>query len=314
MEGYHLSVLLKEAVDALIPTHLRQDGLALEGRKGIWFLDCTLGDGGYTQEILKRGGKVIGIDVDPKAIERAKERLQETHTKSGKGFSKQDFRPVLGNFRDIKNLIFTQMDTEGIEIAGAVFDLGVSGLQLESPERGFSFAREGPLDMRMDPTLQVRALDLVNGLNKGELYELFNNLGEEKYARSLAEAVVSARSVRPIVTTRELASIAERVLGRRMGKIHPATKIFQALRIAINDELNALKEGLEQVVEIINDGSICVISFHSLEDRIVKSAFRDWEDKNLGKIMTKKPILPTKEEINRNPRSRSAKLRVFKRV
>lgn len=304
MQGYHRSVLLKEVVDVLMPTHLRQDGLALAGRKGIWYLDCTLGDGGHSLEILKLGGNVLGLDVDPKALERAEKRFKDS------GVSGQ-YKLIQGNFRDLKNLIQKQMDTEQVKFAGAIFDLGVSSLQLESPERGFSFAKEGPLDMRMDPNLQVRALDLVNGLNKGELYELFNRLGEEKFSRSLAEAVVSARGIRPIQTTKELAEIARKIIGNRSGKIHPATKIFQALRIAINDELNVLKEGLIQVRDIIN-GCICVISFHSLEDRITKNTFRDWEKRNLGEIVTKKPILPSEEEIIRNPRARSAKLRIFK--
>ncbi len=306
MQGYHSSVLLKEVVDVLVPTHPRQDGLALAGRKGIWFLDCTLGDGGYALEILKRGGKVIGIDVDPQAIERAKERLEQEGYRQ-----EEDFRLIQGNFRDIKNLIQKQMDTEQVKFAGAIFDLGVSSLQLESPERGFSFGKEGPLDMRMDPTLQVKALDLVNNLSGKELYELFKNLGEEKYSKRLASALVISRQIKEFTTTTQLAAVIERAVGRKE-KIHPATRVFQALRIVINDELNALKEGLEQVRDLIKNGFILVISFHSLEDRIVKFAFRDWDQRNLGKIVTKKPILSKEEEIILNPRARSAKLRIFK--
>ena len=287
MEGYHRSVLLKEVVEVLIPTPLSQDGLALAGRTD-WYLDCTLGDGGHSLEILKLGGNVFGLDVDPKALERAEKRFK------GAGVLGQ-YKLIQGNFRDLKKII-SQTDTEGLRFAGAIFDLGVSSLQLESPERGFSFMKEGLLDMRMDPNLQVRALDLVNGLNKGELYELFNKLGEEEFSRSLAEAVVRARGVRPLQTTNELAEIAKKIKGGREGKIHPATKIFQALRIAINDELSALKEGLEQVKDLIKDGCICVISFHSLEDRIVKFTFREWEERNLGKAITKKPMLPKEIE------------------
>jgi len=195
-------------------------------------------------------------------------------------------------------------------------DLGVSSLQLGSPERGFSFARSGPLDMRMDPTLQVRALDLVNGLHAGELYELFNKLGEERFARKIADTVVLARKLKRIESTQELADLVAKVYGRRkqQEKIHPATRVFQALRIAVNDELNALKEGLPQILkEIEKNGVILVISFHSLEDRIVKNAFREWQDRGLGQALTKKPIVAGELEIATNPRSRSAKLRIFKK-
>ena len=292
MQGYHRSVLLKELLDAL------------EVKKGKWYLDATLGDGGYTLEILRLGGKVVGIDVDPEALERARKRLQ------GAGYSnEQDFKLIQGNFRDLKNLL--QTDTES-KFAGALFDLGVSSLQLESPERGFSFGKDGPLDMRMDPNLGIQALDFVNRLSRKELYELFKNLGEEKYSRRLADALVRTREVNLFQTTKQLADFIERVVGGREGKIHPATKVFQALRIAVNDELNTLKEGLSRVKDFIKkDGCILVISFHSLEDRIAKFTFREWEDKSLGKVITDKPIIPTKEELDSNPRSRSAKLRIF---
>lgn len=295
MEGYHKSVLLKEAINML----------CVAGDK--WYLDATLGDGGHSLGILKRGGNIIGIDVDPQAIERVKGRLGDL----GKLDRLGEFKLIQGNFRDLKNLIFQQADTANQNFAGAIFDLGVSSLQLETSGRGFSFMHEGPLDMRMDPSLQVKALDLVNALNKGELYELFDKLGEENNSRSLAEALVFARKVKPIKTTRDLAEIIEKRLGRR-GKTHPATKAFQALRIAVNDELNALKEGLGESKNLIKKhGRIVVISFHSLEDRIVKNCFREWEEKGMGKVLTKKPVIPKKEEIMLNPRSRSAKMRVF---
>lgn len=295
MEGYHSSVLLREAVEAL----------EVVGDK--WYLDATLGDGGHSIEIIKRGGKVIGLDVDPQALERVKGRLGEL----GKLERLGEFKLIQGNFRDIKNLLNQQTDTKGQKLAGAIFDLGVSSLQLETPDRGFSFMHEGPLDMRMDPNLQVKALDLVNALNKGELYELFNKLGEENNSRSLAQALVFARKVKPIKTTRELAEIIEKRLGARR-KINPSTQVFQALRIAVNDELNAIKEGLAQIKDLIEEnGRIVVISFQSLEDRIVKNCFREWKEKGMGKVLTKKPLTPKKEEIMLNPRSRSAKMRVF---
>ncbi|MDO8638470.1 MAG: 16S rRNA (cytosine(1402)-N(4))-methyltransferase RsmH [Candidatus Daviesbacteria bacterium] len=292
MEIYHQSVLLREVVAVL---HVQ---------KNAWYLDLTLGDGGHSLEILKKGGKVVGIDVDPVALERAKDRLQDAD------YSEQDFVLIQGNFRDINNLIAqTEIDQK---FAGAIFDLGVSSLQLDTPQRGFSFLREGPLDMRMDPYLEVNALDLIRGLNKGELYELFTKLGEEKFARKLAAAVVLSRQI--INTTADLARVIESSIGRH-GKIHPATKIFQALRIAVNDELPALKEGLEASLSRIDkNGYIIVISFHSLEDRIVKNAFRDWQNLGFGQIILKKPLSPSNEEITQNPRARSAKLRVFQKL
>lgn len=293
---YHRSVLLREAIEAL------------KIESGKWYLDCTLGDGGYTLEILKRGGRVVGVDVDPQALERTRERLKESGYLEGSGL-----RLIQGNFRDIKNLISSQADTAEKKFAGAIFDLGVSSLQLESPERGFSFAMTGPLDMRMDPTLAVRAVDLLNTLSRKELYELFCNLGEEKYSRRLADTLVRAHKIKPFTTTTELAGVIVRAVGVVRGKIHPATRVFQALRIAVNDELGALEEGLKQVKEKVDkDGHIVVVSFHSLEDRIVKNTFRKWEFEGMGEILTKKPIIPTQKETADNPKSRSAKMRVFK--
>ena len=291
MEGYHKSVLLRETVKAL------------RVEKGKWYLDATTGDGGHSLEILKLGGNVVGLDVDPEALSRTKERLGNL----GKVLL------VQGNFRDLKNLIQTQMDTESLKFAGAIFDLGVSSLQLESPQRGFSFGKFGPLDMRMDPTLAIKAWDLINNLSRKELYELFKTLGEEKYSWDLAGALERARQIKPFETTLDVAEVVERVVRGRREKVHPATKVFQALRIAVNDELDALKEGLEQVKDLIEkDGHIVVISFHSLEDRIVKFTFREWEKMDLGQVLTKKPNLPSDFEIDQNPRARSAKLRIFK--
>ena len=310
MQGYHESVLLREVVEAL---GVKKDG---------WYLDCTLGDGGHSLEILRLGGKVVAIDVDPQAIDRAGERL--------KGFG--EYRLIQGNFRDLKDLILEQTESKDQsrlnrdqKFKGVIFDLGVSSLQLEDPVRGFSFQKMGPLDMRMDPSLGIQALDLVNNLSEKELYELFNKFGEEKHSRSLAEALVFARSVKPISTTTDLAALVEKTVRRRDQKIpasrrqanasrggHPATRVFQALRITVNDELNAFQEALEEVLDLVEkNGRILVISFHSLEDRIVKHKFRNWVDQDLGEIITKKPITPSLEEIGRNPRSRSAKLRIF---
>ena len=294
MEGYHEPVLLKEALDAL--------GV----KRDAWYIDCTLGDGGHSIEILRKGGRLVGIDVDPQALSRAQIRLESL------GIDRIRYKLVQGNFRELKNLIEKQMDAEGLKFAGAIFDLGVSSLQLEASERGFSFSKEGLLDMRMDPNLAVRALDLINVLSRKEVYELFSSLGEEKNSWALADALVRARQIEKITTTRQLAQIVERVTGR-VDKIHPATRVFQALRIAVNDELSALQDGLNQVIDLIESkGHVVVISFHSLEDRIVKNTFKMWKSNGLGEALTKKPIVASSKEVRDNPRSRSAKMRVFR--
>jgi len=295
LEGYHRSVLLGEAIDAL------------EVKRDEWYLDCTLGDGGHSLEIIKRDGKVVGIDTDPEALARAQKRFSE------EGIKEDRFKLVLGNFRDLKNLLPASQRGEQTEtkFAGVLFDLGVSSLQLETPERGFSFGKEGPLDMRMDPSLQVQAKDLLQVLSRKELYELFKNLGEEKYSWALANALVSAREIK---TTVELARMVERVVGGKRGKVHPATRVFQALRIAVNSELDSLSEALPQALEVLNkNGRIVVISFHSLEDRIVKNLFKRWKSEGMGEVITKKPVMPSKMEVDENPRSRSAKMRIFQK-
>lgn len=293
MEGFHDPVLLWELI-GFLQVECEQ-----------WYLDCTLGDGGHSLEVLKLGGKIVGLDVDPEGLKRAEARFKEA------GYTDQDYKLFQINFRDLKSLL--QAEFLGQKFSGVYFDLGVSSLQFETPQRGFSFLSEAPLDMRMDPNLQVTALDLIKALNKGELYEIFTKFGEEKYSRQLADVIVSSSQV--INTTRDLAELVEgfyKRKGRVRGKIHSATKIFQALRIAVNDELNALKETLPQAFDVtLKGGRVAVISFHSLEDRIVKDDFKSWQLGGLGQILTKKPISPTDEEINQNPRSRSAKLRVF---
>ncbi|MBI4036734.1 16S rRNA (cytosine(1402)-N(4))-methyltransferase RsmH [Candidatus Daviesbacteria bacterium] len=327
VKGYHIPVLLEEVLSALFPP-----GAAV---RDAWVLDLTLGDGGHSIEVLMRGGKIIGVDVDPQALERVQNRFKQ------EGIDTSRYRLLKGNFRDIgrlieekKEIIITQTETD-LKFRGVVMDLGVSSMQLETPQRGFSFIKDAPLDMRMDPSLQVTAKDLVNGLNKGELNELLSKLGEEKYSRRVADALVSARQIGTqrripdssssvddleiklgIQTTTELAKVVEDVYRRygfryRKG-IHPATKVFQALRIAVNDELNALRETLEQILQLIErDGRIAIISYHSLEDRIVKNTFNDWQKFGLGELLNKKPIRPGRDEVVANPRSRSAKMRVF---
>lgn len=293
MEGYHVSVLLDEVLEGI--------GSVGDG----YLLDCTLGDGGHSLEVLKRGGKIVGLDVDPEALERSRKRFLD------EGIEQSRFVLIQGNFRDLKNLILEQADTVKFKIKAVLFDLGVSTLQLWSPERGFSFMREGPLDMRMDPTLGVTALDLIKTLTKGELENVFSKLGEEKHSRRLSDIIFRSSGV--IQTTTDLSRLVESVVGRQ-GKINPATKIFQALRIVVNDELGAIADGLEQGIDILSErGRMLVISFHSLEDRIVKNSFKDWASKGEGKILTKKPVVPNIEEMNMNTKARSAKLRIFEK-
>jgi len=222
---------------------------------------------------------------------------------------------VQGNFVDLEKIA---KDKGFDKVDGILFDLGVSSHQLGTEERGFSFRSNAKLDMRMDPSLQVTAADLVNGLNSGELYELFTKFSQEKLARPIARAIVLARNVNPIVTGVQLAKIIEPIYKkhyRGKSKIHPATKVFQALRIAINDELNNLKRGLFQAIELLKpDGRLIVISFHESEDRIVKEFFKQKAKEEILEILTKKPIGPSEKEIADNPRSRSAKLRSAKKL
>ncbi len=296
MSDYHISVLLKETIEYL---NIRQDAK---------YIDATLGGGGHSYEILRHGGHVLGLDVDQDALDYVEQDL---------GLKIKDLglngKLVLGkgNFKDI-DLLAKKFGFD--KVTGIIFDLGVSSHQLQVPERGFSFQQDGPLDMRMDRDQNVKAADLVNVLTRGELYELFTKLGEEHNARVIAERIIQARRVNPITTTSELVEI---VKGGTKGsfKINPATKVFQALRIAINDEINSLIEGLPKAFDLLEKGGrMVVISFHSLEDRIVKNQFKEWEGKRIGRIITKKPVVPTVEEIGVNKRSRSSKLRVIEKT
>lgn len=289
MNGYHRSVLVKEVLELL------------EVGQGKRFIDATLGDGGHSLAIVKTGGKVLGIDADKEAIGRANQR-----------FSKEKIDPsayffTKGNFKDIKLIAKGEFD-------GVVFDLGVSSYQLEQEERGFSFLKEAWLDMRMDQSLPVKAFDLVNALDKNELEQLFFKFGEFKDRRVIEAIVNQRRTQGPIKTTTQLAQLIERVVGRR-GKIHPATLVFQALRIAVNDELNNLKLGLTASLEAVKTGGrIVVVSFHSLEDRIVKNVFKDWKVQGKVRVLTDKPLVPRREEVYINPRSRSSKLRAVLKI
>ncbi len=269
------------------------------------YVDGTLGSGGHTLAMLKKGARVIAIDQDEEAIVRAKHRIKEE----------------LGEIPD--NLTIVQKNHENIDIVldalgiksvdGILLDLGVSSEQLDSPERGFSFRFDAPLDMRMDTNLKVTAADLINGLTKDELVELFVTYGEVYKPLKIANAICEARTQKKIETTKELADIIASAYGRRWDrKIHPATQVFQALRIAVNNEYRSLERVLDVSVNYLKIGArIAVISFHSIEDRLVKVAFS--ENKLLLPV-TRKPVTAGQDEIEANPRARSAKLRVAERI
>lgn len=287
---FHKPVLLKEAIKLL------------NIRPGEKYIDATVGGGGHSEAILKAGGRLLGIDCDPEAIKAAREYFSLACPNTS-------WRLVRENFSKLIKIA----KKEGFNrVMGILLDLGVSTYQLETPERGFSFNREGPLDMRMDPRLKITARDLVNTLSENELKEIFLKFGEERYSGRIARAICRAREIKPILTTNQLAEIILRVRPRRgrFDRTHPATRCFQALRIAVNSELRNLEEVLPQTLELLKRGGrLVIISFHSLEDRIVKRFLKEKESEGEITILTKKPIRPTKEEIVINPRSRSAKLR-----
>lgn len=293
MNKYHTSVLLQEVVELL------------NIESGKKYIDATLGGGGHTGEILKRGGKVLGIDTDQEALDYVKENLKSQ-------ISNLKLKIAKGNFREIEKIA---KENGFDKVSGIIFDLGVSGHQFDTAERGFSFQKEGPLDMRMDRDIKIRAKDIVNILTKGELCELFTKFGEEGFANNIANSIINARKIKQIGTTGELSEIIGRSVPGKM-KIIAEARIFQALRIAVNDELNNLKIALPKAFNYLLEkaGKIAVISFHSLEDRIVKKQFIEWEEKGKGLILTKKPIAPSMEEVERNNRSRSAKMRVIQKV
>lgn len=274
-------------------------------RNGDKVLDGTVGLGGhghFMAEEIKPDGLLIGIDRDADSLNVAKRRLEKF-----KGIC----RLAHANF-----LYFDKVFREfGIEkIDAALFDLGISGYQIEKASRGFSFEREGFLDMRMDASSGIRAYDIVNKARRADLERIIRDFGEERYFRRIAGFIVEKRNKAPIGSTAQLAQIIRNAAGRKYGrqKIHPATRTFQALRIAVNKELENLDGMLAGISGFLNPGArVCVISFHSLEDRIVKIRFRELEKKGIGKAVTKKPLRATSGEIAENPRARSAKLRVF---
>jgi 16S rRNA (cytosine1402-N4)-methyltransferase len=281
----------------------------LKPRSQRIYLDCTVGYCGHALDILDASdpdGKVFGIDRDPEAVDAARRRLQPFGDRAV---------IIKGHFMELKRLLVGHSISQ---VEGVLFDLGASSPQLDDPARGFSFQSEGPLDMRMDRSGPTAA-DIVNGLDEIGLADMIYRWGEERYSRRIARALVRARQQRTISTTRELVSVIESAVPGhyRRGRIHCATRTFQALRIAVNKELDHLEASLRDAADVLAPGGrLCVISFHSLEDRIVKQSFKAFSIRNSGEfqVLTKRPQVPTEDEMRRNPRSRSAKLRVLQRI
>lgn len=309
----HYTVMLKETVDGL---NLKKDGI---------YVDCTLGGAGHSRYLLSQlgeDGHLYVFDQDQTAIDHAKVFLAEYYEKNMVTFIK-------ANFRELQDKL-QELGVQGVD--GVLYDLGVSSPQLDEAERGFSYHQDAPLDMRMDQQQELSAYEVVNQYPYAQLVKIFYRYGEEKFSKQIAREIERAREIKPIETTGELVDLIKRGIpaaARRKGG-HPAKRIFQAIRIAVNDELGAIEDSLEQAIELLNvGGRISVITFHSLEDRIVKTTFKDYstpkdvphglpiipeEFQPILKVVTRKPILPTAEEIEENNRSRSAKLRIAEKV
>ncbi|MBW6441297.1 16S rRNA (cytosine(1402)-N(4))-methyltransferase RsmH [Patescibacteria group bacterium] len=289
---YHKPVLLKETIENL------------KVEQGNKYIDATLGDAGHTLEILKKGGEVLGIEIDENALKRAEERIEK------EGLSK-GFKGFLGNFKNIEKIA----EENGFKkVNGINFDLGYSSYQLEEGGLGLSFQLDEPLDMRLDKSLGVTAGDLVNSLNEKDIANLIFNYSDERLARKIAKAIVKARDLKKIQTTGDLVEIINSVSspGYERGRINPATRTFQALRIIVNDEIENLKKSLPQAARLLLPGSvIALITFHSLEDKVAKE-FGHRARPSVEEVY-KKPIVPSEEEVQHNPRSRSAKLRIFEK-
>lgn len=310
MEFKHVSVLLNECIDAL---NIKEDGI---------YVDCTLGGAGHSSHILKhlsKDGMLIGIDQDRDALKAAKERLKDY----------DNIKYVHSNFYNIDNIL-TELDIDKVD--GILMDLGVSSYQLDEASRGFSYMQDAQLDMRMNRDNDFSAYEVVNNYSEEELYRIIRDYGEEKFAKRIANFIVNKRSIKPIETTFELVDIIKAAIpakARREGP-HPAKRTFQAIRIEVNSELQILNKTIEDGINRLNKGGrMAIITFHSLEDRIVKLKFRELEDpctcpkefpmcvcgkKPLVKVLSKKGIAPTEKEIEENPRSRSAKVRVVERI
>lgn len=310
MEFKHKSVLLEETIEGL---RVRPDGI---------YVDGTLGGAGHALEVCKKlsaKGRFIGIDQDQDAIIAASERMAAYMDKA---------TIIRSNYCYMAN----ELKARGIhQVDGILLDLGVSSYQLDNEERGFTYRTDAPLDMRMDQRQSQTASDIVNGYEERELYRIIRDYGEDKFAKNIAKHIVAARQKAPIETTGELTEIIRHAIPMKMqaGGGHPAKRTFQAIRIELNRELDVLRDSLDGMIDMLDDGGrICIITFHSLEDRIVKTIFRKNENpctcppdfpvcvcgqKSKGKVITRKPILPSEQEMEENPRSKSAKLRIFER-
>ena len=311
MEFKHKSVLLFETIDNL---NIKPDGI---------YVDGTLGGGGHSFQILKRlgdGGRLIGIDQDEDALKAAGERLAIFGDK---------VTTVRSNYCHMKQVLHDL----GIEkVSGIVLDLGVSSYQLDEPERGFTYREDVPLDMRMDRRNPKTAKNIVNEYSEMELFRIIRDFGEDKFAKNIAKHIVAAREKKEIETTGELIEIIKAAIPAKVRATggHPAKKTFQAIRIELNAELEVLQNSLDDMIDLLEDGGrICIITFHSLEDRIVKTIYKTNENpcicpshfpvcvcgrKPKGKVITRKPIVPSDEELEENSRSKSSKLRVFERI
>lgn len=311
MEFHHISVLFEETLEGL---HIRPEGI---------YVDGTMGGAGHGQGIAERlsaGGRYIGIDQDEAAIFAGRERLLPYGDRA---------TVVRSNYEAMASIVHGL----GIQkVDGILLDLGVSSYQLDTPERGFSYREDAPLDMRMDQRQQTTARDIVNGCGETELFHLIRDYGEDPFARNIARHIVKERAQRPIETTGQLAQAISRGIPARARAAggHPAKRTFQAIRIALNRELTVLSDSLDDMIDLLNPGGrICIITFHSLEDRIVKNTFRKSENPCTcppnfpvcvcgkapkGRVITKKPILPGEEELAINKRAKSAKLRIFERA
>jgi 16S rRNA (cytosine1402-N4)-methyltransferase len=299
----HVPVLLKEAIDFLAI------------RRGGTYIDATVGLGGHSYEIAKRlgaPGHLIALDKDPAALEKAAARLQSSVASENTDWPTIEFRH--GSFADLAD--DRRLTTDDFQrVDGILADLGVSSLQLDNAERGFSFQAEGPLDMRMNPLSGETAEQVVNQVDEVALANLIYEFGEERRSRRIARAIVRSRPIRTTAQLADVVSAAARPMNQAERRIHPATRTFQALRIFVNRELDDLRDLLKAAPQLLKPGGrLVVISFHSLEDRIVKDALRDGVKQGHYRLLTKKPVTASEEEIDRNPRSRSAKLRAAERV
>jgi len=306
----HRSVLLEETVASL---NIKPDGI---------YVDGTLGGGGHALEVcrhLGEGGRLIGIDQDQDAIAAASLRLRDYRDK---------VTIVKSNYENIRSVL-EELKIPGVD--GICLDLGVSSYQLDTPERGFTYRESAPLDMRMDQDQEKNAAYVINHYDEKELYRIIRDYGEEKFAKNIAKHIVRARAQKPIETTEELTGIIKAAIPMKMRAVggHPAKRTFQAIRIEVNQELEVLEKSIDTMISLLNPGGrLSIITFHSLEDRIVKNRFRENEDpcicprefpvcvcgrKSRGRVVTRKPILPGEQEIGENKRSKSSKLRVFER-